>query len=127
MTTKVLHHIYADNSSQQVNLVVVALTHTRSIGRGNSLPRALYRIQALQRGCCIATSTFRTMTASRSSSPFGGVNSGSTSSGIDHKSSHRFRLSQKEYPEDCPPYTVRWHYAVDVRICHNYDEDNANL
>ena len=32
----------------------------------------------------------------------------------DHTISFRPRLSQKEYPPDCPPLNVRWYYAVDV-------------
>lgn len=33
----------------------------------------------------------------------------------DHTvSTFRHRLSQKEYPPDCPPLQVRWYYAVDV-------------
>ncbi|TGZ84973.1 DDHD-domain-containing protein [Ascodesmis nigricans] len=33
----------------------------------------------------------------------------------DHTvSSFRHRLSQREYPPDCPPLSVRWFYAVDV-------------
>lgn len=35
----------------------------------------------------------------------------------DHTlSSFRHRLSQREYPPDCPPLNVRWFYAVDVRV-----------
>ncbi|RPB29617.1 DDHD-domain-containing protein [Terfezia boudieri ATCC MYA-4762] len=32
----------------------------------------------------------------------------------DHTISFRPRMSQKEYPPDCPPLNVRWYYAVDV-------------
>ncbi|KAA8893513.1 DDHD domain-containing protein [Sphaerosporella brunnea] len=32
----------------------------------------------------------------------------------DHSLSFRHRLSQREYPPDCPPLNVRWFYAVDV-------------
>lgn len=37
----------------------------------------------------------------------------------DHTlSSFRHRLSQREYPADCPPLNVRWFYAVDVGVDH---------
>lgn len=32
----------------------------------------------------------------------------------DHTLSFRHRLSQREYPPDCPLLNVRWYYAVDV-------------
>ncbi|KAI5850613.1 DDHD domain-containing protein [Tricharina praecox] len=32
----------------------------------------------------------------------------------DHATSSLHRLSQREYPPDCPPLNVRWYYAVDV-------------
>lgn len=35
----------------------------------------------------------------------------------DHTlSPFRHRLSQREYPPDCPPLSVRWFYAVDVGV-----------
>ncbi|KAL1967760.1 hypothetical protein VTN77DRAFT_2449 [Rasamsonia byssochlamydoides] len=34
--------------------------------------------------------------------------------GEDHTISHRQRLSQLRYPEDCPPLQPRWFYAVDT-------------
>ncbi|KAJ5310498.1 uncharacterized protein N7443_002959 [Penicillium atrosanguineum] len=35
------------------------------------------------------------------------------SQGEDHTVTHRNRLSQRNYPSDCPPLKVRWFYAVD--------------
>lgn len=32
----------------------------------------------------------------------------------DHFVSASARIPLKDYPEDCPPVAVRWHYAVDV-------------
>jgi hypothetical protein len=34
--------------------------------------------------------------------------------GGDHVVDRRHRLSQKRYPQDCPPLAVRWYHAVDV-------------
>ena len=38
----------------------------------------------------------------------------------DHTISFRPRLSQKEYPSDCPPLNVRWYYAVDVGLTRDF-------
>ncbi|RAH49513.1 DDHD family phospholipase [Aspergillus brunneoviolaceus CBS 621.78] len=35
------------------------------------------------------------------------------SQGQDHAVTHRYRLSLHRYPEDCPPLSVKWFYAVD--------------
>ncbi len=35
--------------------------------------------------------------------------------GADHAVIRRPRLTQRDYPEDCPKLTVKWFYAVDVR------------
>ena len=40
---------------------------------------------------------------------------GKQQQGGDHRVSHRHRLSQRNYPEDCPPLTIKWFYAVDVQ------------
>ncbi|RPA76040.1 hypothetical protein BJ508DRAFT_242805, partial [Ascobolus immersus RN42] len=40
-------------------------------------------------------------------------------------SAHRHRLSQKSYPEDCPPLRVRWHYAVDVPKRKPFEQDST--
>lgn len=34
--------------------------------------------------------------------------------GADHAVTRRQRLTQRDYPEDCPKLTGRWFYAVDV-------------
>ena len=34
--------------------------------------------------------------------------------GGDHTINNRHRLNLREYPDDCPPLSVRWYYAVDV-------------
>jgi len=36
------------------------------------------------------------------------------SQGADHTVTHRYRLSRKDYPIDCPKTNIRWFYAVDV-------------
>ena len=33
----------------------------------------------------------------------------------DHRVNNRHRSNLRDYPEDCPPLSVRWFYAVDVR------------
>lgn len=35
------------------------------------------------------------------------------SQGEDHTVLRRYKISQRHYPEDCPPLKVRWFYAVD--------------
>ncbi|PYH86977.1 DDHD-domain-containing protein [Aspergillus uvarum CBS 121591] len=35
------------------------------------------------------------------------------SQGQDHAITHRYRLSLHRYPQDCPPLSVKWFYAVD--------------
>lgn len=34
--------------------------------------------------------------------------------GADHAVTRRHRLTQRDYPEDCPKLMGRWFYAVDV-------------
>ncbi|KAI5809481.1 DDHD domain-containing protein [Pyronema omphalodes] len=44
----------------------------------------------------------------------------------DHHLSFRHRLSQREYPPDCPPLAVRWYYAVDVPKRKPFQSNNAS-
>ncbi|RAL07547.1 DDHD family phospholipase [Aspergillus homomorphus CBS 101889] len=49
--------------------------------------------------------------------------------GQDHAVTHRYRLSLHRYPEDCPPLSVKWFYAVDTpkRKPGLSDRDKDNL
>lgn len=40
--------------------------------------------------------------------------------GTDHHVSLRQRVSQQDYPDDCPPLTVRWFYAIDVSFLNDF-------